>query len=320
MVVDEAHLLSGQRMRLAETFAQAPNRPALLLATGIRAGIDNLSKLVDKTKLIDWAEDIESFWSESSVANIVRSVRPYSRSEDEIRIASQTCAVARSLIAARDEDRFRGMSLLRAAASSVSALEATLIKWIENSEGSDSTFGQLEGLLEAVEALREDSRLSAFRGLVGDLIEGGIRHAVVFCEYRNTLDYLAAVAERSELAELVLHGGLSNERRRDIAKNFEEAGGLLVTTTGASKGFSLNFVEAAIHYDLPLAPAAFAEREGRYHRYGRAVPCTSYLFKDSSGALPLEDMLVEMAREVDVSGGYPEFDQDELFRAAVKPQ
>lgn len=318
VVIDEAHLLSGQRMSLVETLAQAQHRPALLLATCIRAGVDELSMLSETMKLIDWTNDFERLWVESTGAKISRTVRPYRRSEEEIRIASQACAIARSFLTASDECRLRGMSLLRAAASSVSALEATLIRWIETSELDDAECGHLERLLEEVELLRDDSRLLAFKELVGELIGNGIRHAVVFCEFRTTLDYLAAVAERSELAEFVLHGGLSNEQRRDIVRSFEDDGGLLVTTTVATRGFSLSYVEAAIHYDLPLAPAAYAERKGRYHRYGRATPCTSYLFKDSSGALPFEDILVGMAQEVDVSASYPEFDQDELFRSAVK--
>ena len=156
-----------------------------------------------------------------------------------------------------------------------------------------------------------------FKGLVEELVGAGARHVVTFCEYRATLDYLVAAVERLDFADFGLHGDMTDERRREAISRFVEEGGLLITTV-ASEGLSFNFVEAAVHYDLPMSPAAFAQREGRYHRYGRNLPCTVYFFEDETGALPLEDLLLRAVRKLDLVTGEMGIDVGGVFRAVVK--
>jgi hypothetical protein len=63
-------------------------------------------------------------------------------------------------------------------------------------------------------------------------------------------------------AHLQIHSGMQAEQRKEVLDTFTSDGGLLVITTSASKGVSLNFVGVVIHYDLPVSVAAFAQREG----------------------------------------------------------
>ena len=106
------------------------------------------------------------------------------------------------------------------------------------------------------------------------------------------------------------------ERHNEVLESFQTEGGLLITTT-ASESLSLNFVGAAIHYDLPLSPAAFAQREGRYHRFGRGRSCTVYVFEDETGALPLEGLLLRMVRKIDLITELVDVDVDGLFHTVV---
>jgi len=109
---------------------------------------------------------------------------------------------------------------------------------------------------------------------------------------------------------------MTAKQRSEVLDFFKSGGGLLITTTSASEGVSLNFVEAAIHYDLPLSPAAFAKRQGRYHRYGRKQPCTVYFLEDETGALPLERLIL-MVRKLDLTTCDIDVNMNDLFREAL---
>lgn len=111
---------------------------------------------------------------------------------------------------------------------------------------------------------------------------------------------------------------MTDKRRREATSRFEEDGGLLITTGAASDGLSLNFVGEAIHYDLPWSPAAFAQREGRYQRYGRNLPCQVHFLEDEAGALRLEDLLMRMVSNVGLITDEMSNEAEELFREAVE--
>ena len=312
VAVDEAHGLTGQRLRLIEALAATKPAPAILLATHVHEG--GTQRFAAQASLIDWRESVAAFRARQGTGApppLIRETRTYRRSEDEVDIASQVIDSARQL------EQLRGMVLLQRAASCVSSLEDTLVRLVEAPNQATGLRSRLEGLLERVEQLRTDSRLQCFKGLLDELVGRGVKHVLVLCEYRATLEYLAAAVERLDFPDFALHGALTDEHRREVVGRFEAGGGLLITTGAATEGVSLNFVEAAIHYDLPLSPAAFAQREGRYHRYGRSIPCTVYFFEDESGALPLEDLLLRMVRKIDLVDDETDIDMNGLFRAVV---
>ena len=313
VVVDEAHGLSGQRLQLVENLARMTHAPALLLAT--RTPDKGVTTLVSKAAIIDWRESVAAFRATSAAGAremLVRAKRTYRRTVEEAAIAWQVIECARQL------GRLRGMVLLQRASSSISSLEDSLVRWVETSEQSTDVRDMLEGLLEQVEQLRTDSRLDCFQRLVEELVQSGVKHVVAFCEYRATLDYLAAAIERLDFADFGLHSGMADVQRRETSAQFEADGGLLITTGAASEGLSLNFVEAAIHYDLPMSPDGFAQREGRYHRFGRNLPCTVYFFEDEIGALPLEGLLMHMMRKHELVKDELNLTPDDLFSAALK--
>jgi superfamily II DNA/RNA helicase len=157
-------------------------------------------------------------------------------------------------------------------------------------------------LLDLVEQTRTDRRLEACKELVGGLAKSQTRHAVTFCEFRATMSYVAAAVEGLDYPTQVLHGGMDSAQRDEVLDTFASRGGLLITTDGGSTGASWNFVEAAIHYDLPISAATFLQRESRYRRFGRTAPCTAYFFRDSSEASAIEDLLYRMVQRVGATG------------------
>ncbi len=311
VVVDEAHLLSGQRLGLVEGLAANDPAPALLLATHVLA--KGVQRITQAATVIDWHEAIARFREaqEASIGPMVVSeTRQYRRSPDEVMIARKVMEYARQV------GPPTGMILLKLASSSINSLEGSLIRWVEAPDRLADANDQIEDLLLQIEQLRVDSRLDCFKSLVAELVDRGVRHVVAMCEFRATLDYLVAAVERLDFSVFGLFGGMTDEQGREVLARFESEGGLLITT-GVSEGVSLDFVEAAIHYDLPTSPIAFAMREGRYNRVGRSQPCTVYFFEDETGALPLENLALRMVRKLDLVTDDTDFDIDSLFRAAL---
>ena len=271
VVVDEAHLLSGQRRRLVEDLAGMKGGPALLLATASNVRGQGAWGVSDRAKVIDWREAVAEHFSRQFMggdAHLIRITRGYRRSNDEVAVARQVLATSQQL------GPLRGMVLLQRAASSVSALEDSLNRWVAERDGgqeplddtveelldeapsasvgsliSKEHLDMLEELLQLVERLRSDSRLHCFNGILEELIGAGLRHVVVFCEYRTTLDYLANAVERLDFPKFEFHGGLTHEQRSEVLSRFKEGGGLLITTA-ASQGVTFNFVEAVIHWSF----------------------------------------------------------------------
>jgi len=58
-------------------------------------------------------------------------------------------------------------------------------------------------------------------------------------------------------------------------------------------------IEHVIHYDLPMNPEVLERRRGRFDRFGRMVPCTMYLLRDESGAIPNEAKWLDAIRQRD---------------------
>jgi superfamily II DNA or RNA helicase len=293
VVLDEAHLFQGQRRTLVEALARRSPAPALLLATATPAR--SINELAPGAVITDWTPEAARLRAELDRQLSSRTVS-YRRSDDEIDLAHGVLDLARRL------DRFRGLLLLRRAASSVNALEETLIRLVD----VDATAGEghefAAPLLERVEQTRSDRRLEAYKELIGGLAKGRTSHAVTFCEFRATLSYVAAAVEGLDYPIRVLHGGMSGAQRDEVLDTFASQGGLLITTDGGSTGASWNFVEAAIHYDLPISAAAFLQRESRYRRFGRTLPCVAYLFRDSSEASAVEELLYRMVQKVSAAG------------------
>jgi superfamily II DNA/RNA helicase len=152
------------------------------------------------------------------------------------------------------------------------------------------------------------------RALIGELSQTGIRYSVLFCEYQATLDYLRSAVQDLELADFAIHSGMTVEAREHTFSQFREDGGFLIATSAASQFLSMSFVEAVIHYDLPLSSRAFSERVGLYLGFGRSIACNTYCLEDETGALPIEAIQLQIARAPDSGSIEMDVDLDALFK------
>ena len=124
----------------------------------------------------------------------------------------------------------------------------------------------LEHLLQLAR-LAEHSE-SKFRAL-RRLFDRSRESAIVFTEYRDTLDRLADTLRDFSIAQL--HGGLSGAERRDVLRRF--VGGevrVLLATDAASEGLNLHHrCRLVINLELPWTPVRLEQRVGRVERLGQ---------------------------------------------------
>jgi len=279
VVVDDAHDGTSASADLVETLRDSPGNPAMLFVVSSTASDHNTPAGLE---VIDWTADVRRFMaSVAPGAEVIHRVVSYARSAEEKAVFAALGEYVTSL-----DPRVR-TTLLRRAASSIASLEQTLFRIASRDDVRDSTF---EDLLDQVEELDTDSKLTCFCSLLLEELPAATEPVVVFTDFRDTLEYVAAAIEDQGVRAHRLHSGLSLAARETVMAELREGGGVLVTTAGSTEGLSLSLVRAAVHYDLPLSPQQYEQRVGRYNRFGRTTSCTSFTLRDSSGALPLEDL------------------------------
>ncbi|MCB9664683.1 MAG: DEAD/DEAH box helicase [Alphaproteobacteria bacterium] len=297
VVVDEAHRISGQRASLVEGLRRGPGEPGMLFLTSFSEGTPPADDL------IDWSADAAAYLaSRAPRAAVSRADLPWHRNEEEQALARRVIEYAKAV------GEQAGMMLVHRASSSIAALEKTLARQAALDGASEA-----EPLLEQVEELGVDSKLSRLREWLGSSETPTSAPVVIYTEYRDTLDYLVANVADDGHSCMALHGGMDPLERSSVVDEFRRSGGILVTT--AAEGVSLSFVGHAVHYDLPLQPVTYAQRIGRYDRFGRTAPCSVWILRDESGAVPFEEVLHRIVDKVEVIGANLDLDEGLLWRA-----
>jgi superfamily II DNA or RNA helicase len=117
----------------------------------------------------------------------------------------------------------------------------------------------------AVIAAARQSKVHAVRRLLRRIDQP----AIVFTEYRDTLQHLCA--DLDEFDPLTLHGGLSPGERADVIGRFNEGQtSLLLATDAASEGLNLHHRCAfVVNLEIPWTPLRLEQRIGRVDRIGQ---------------------------------------------------
>ncbi|HET6681780.1 MAG TPA: DEAD/DEAH box helicase [Gemmatimonadaceae bacterium] len=94
--------------------------------------------------------------------------------------------------------------------------------------------------------------------------------AIVFCRTRTEVDELTETLVGRGHRAAALHGGLSQEQRDRVMKQFRSRRlDLLVATDVAARGLDVQHVTHVVNYDVPSAAEAYVHRIGRTGRAGR---------------------------------------------------
>jgi hypothetical protein len=123
-----------------------------------------------------------------------------------------------------------------------------------------------------IEAARRAARQESKAGWLRRFLDRVAEPAIVFTEYRDTLQWLQTTIGRDRKL-LVLHGGMTAVERSGIQRLFNESPSILLATDAASEGLNLHHhCRLVIHYELPWSTARLAQRAGRVDRLGQSRP------------------------------------------------
>ena len=124
----------------------------------------------------------------------------------------------------------------------------------------------LTALAVAAASVTRESKLRALERLLARTREA----AIVFTEYRDTLEHLATRLS-SVRRHTILHGGLSRDERRAATSALNDGTAtLLLATDAAGEGLNLHSrCRWVINFELPWNPARLEQRAGRVDRYGQ---------------------------------------------------
>jgi SNF2 family DNA or RNA helicase len=186
-------------------------------------------------------------------------------------------------------------TLRRQAASCLYALAPFLDQWLKgklndlelaeiNDDETDeieplalgSLFTEIENLREAAKTLEpEDPKLDAFITIILNKQKLANNKLLVFTSFRHTISYLEQHLLTAGFRVGVIHGGVTDEDRRDIRQRFSQPKeqtdtlDVLLSTEVGSEGLDFQFCDAMINYDLPWNPMRIEQRIGRIDRYGQ---------------------------------------------------
>lgn len=340
VVVDEAHQIAGLRQRLMEGLMESGNVRRLLLVTATPKP-DRFSSLVPALTVTDWTPELLQ-WRKAHATEGAVSQEPlivYRRADDEVAFLEALREVGDELV--RDSSgRLLCQLLLRNASSCVFSAEQMLLRarrrlesvekggphaleanaglvaepeadtdWSEEEPTAvpwhsvPSARGRIDELVDLVEAVRNDEKFRALERLLADLMPAGkANHVCIITDFAATAEYLSMnLGEDSRCYEVT--GIMLADHCIEQTRAFAADGGILVGTTAALQGFDLAFVEAVVHYDLPISATVMEQRIGRVNRIGRAHACRMYAFLDESGVLPLETVLLRRHGWLRTDGG-----------------
>ena len=113
----------------------------------------------------------------------------------------------------------------------------------------------------------EKDKLHTLRDLLCHI---GAEPSMVFVNYRESVERVAAYLQQEGFSVSAFHGGMEQRDRERALYRFAGGSALtLVSTDLAARGLDIDDVRHIIHYHLPLNDDAFTHRNGRTARWDR---------------------------------------------------
>jgi superfamily II DNA or RNA helicase len=130
--------------------------------------------------------------------------------------------------------------------------------------------------------------------------------AIVFTEYRDTLERLQNSLVRIRRQIVVLHGGMTPYQRTVAQREFNASDSLLLATDAAAEGLNLHHrCRLVVHFELPWNPSRLEQRAGRVDRIGqqRTVHEIVLVADDTAERLVLAPLAMRAGRARDAIRG-----------------
>jgi superfamily II DNA or RNA helicase len=310
VIADEAHHLSPGSDRGAAVERLAARAPWVVLASatphsGDEAAFDYLTRLGSAGDPLTVFRRTRRDVGIGSGRRVHLHAVALTRAES--RLLEDADAYARAIWNGRGRHdrgaRLLAITLARRAASSAAALELTLTRrrhllaghddplpsqpalpWEDADDGDGDSPAEILGVAGLDDAAEDRRRLEALIASAAEArrapskigwIDRWLRRvrepAVIFTEYRDTLEALAAVLERDRRLG-VLHGGLATALRHETVRAFNHGAlDVLIATDTAGEGLNLHHrCRLVVDVELPWNPLRLEQRVGRVDRLGQA--------------------------------------------------
>ncbi|KAF5103509.1 hypothetical protein DV451_001400 [Geotrichum candidum] len=126
----------------------------------------------------------------------------------------------------------------------------------------------LEGLKQYFIAVEEeDWKFDTLCDLYDTLT---ITQAVIFCNTKSKVDWLASKMKEANFTVVSMHGDMSQTERENIMQEFRQGNSrVLISTDVWARGIDVQQVSLVINYDIPLNRENYIHRIGRSGRFGR---------------------------------------------------
>lgn len=142
----------------------------------------------------------------------------------------------------------------------------------------------LEGIKQFFVAVeREEWKFDTLCDLYDTLT---ITQAVIFCNTRKKVDWLATKMRDANFTVSAMHGDMPQKERDTIMEEFRSGGSrVLIATDVWGRGLDVQQVSLVINYDLPNNRELYIHRIGRSGRFGRKGVAINFVKNDDIGIL-----------------------------------
>lgn len=137
----------------------------------------------------------------------------------------------------------------------------------------------LEGLRQYfISVEKEEWKLDTLTDLYDTLT---ITQAVIFCNTRRKVEWLANKMLEQNFTISYMHGEQPQKERDAIMQDFRQSNSrILITTDVWSRGIDVQNVSLVINYDLPINRESYIHRIGRSGRFGRKGVAINFVTAD----------------------------------------
>lgn len=113
-----------------------------------------------------------------------------------------------------------------------------------------------------------------------------IAQAVIFCNTKNKVDWLARKMKEAQFTVSAIHGDMDQSEREAIMDEFRSGSSrVLIATDIWGRGIDVQQVSLVICYDLPTSRELYIHRIGRSGRFGRKGVAINFATKEDIGSL-----------------------------------
>ena len=142
----------------------------------------------------------------------------------------------------------------------------------------------LEGIRQFyIDVEKEEWKFDTLTDLYDSLT---ITQAVIFCNTKEKVEWLAAKLKEAHFSVSPMHGAMDQNERDKVMEDFRSgASRILIATDLWGRGIDVQQVSLVICYDLPLNREVYIHRIGRSGRFGRKGVAINFVTEETESDL-----------------------------------